>query len=81
VKGITAAEPGGEYRHRPENMLDGNVMSFDDTMTEADFLRPLLDPSEERMLAALQPEPDLDVHGLRASLLTRLVLLFDRQEA
>jgi len=56
-------------------------MSFDDTMTEADFLRPLLDPSEERMLAALQPEPDLDVHGLRASLLTRLVLLFDRQEA
>ena len=60
-------------------MLDGNVMSFDDTMTEADFLRPLLDPSEERMLAALQPEPDLDVHGLRASLLTRLVLLFDQE--
>lgn len=54
-------------------------MSFDDTMTEADFLRPLLDPSEERLLAALQPEPDLEVHGLRASLLTRLVLLFDQE--
>ncbi len=56
-------------------------MSFDDTMTEADFKRPILDPSEERLLAALNREPDLDVQGLRASLLTKLVLLFDRREA
>lgn len=62
-------------------VLDGNVMSFDDTMTEADFKRPILDPSEERLLAALNREPDLDVQGLRASLLTKLVLLFDRREA
>jgi len=56
-------------------------MSFDDTMTEADFKRPILDPTEERLLAVLQREPDLDVHGLRPSLLTKLVLLFDRREA
>ncbi len=54
-------------------------MDFDDTMTEADFRRPLLDASEERYLSAMQAEPDLAVDGLEASLLSRLIGLFQRR--
>jgi len=51
-------------------------MDFDDTQTEADFPRPLLQPSEERMLAMLRNEPDLTVDGLEHSLVSRLINLF-----
>ena len=49
-------------------------MDFDDTMTEADFVRPLLDANEERYVRARR-EPDLAVDGLEASLVTRLLTL------
>jgi hypothetical protein len=51
-------------------------MNFEDTMTEIDFKRPLLDPTEERFIASLQPEPDLAVDGLDASWMSRLLSLF-----
>lgn len=51
-------------------------MDFDDTMTEADFQRPLLDATEERYVAAAVPEPDLAVDGLETSLMSRLFGLF-----
>lgn len=51
-------------------------MNFDDTMTEMDFKRPLLDANEERFAATTYPEPDLSVDGLRASIMSRLLGLF-----
>lgn len=51
-------------------------MDFDDTLTEADFARPILEPNEERMLAMLRSEPDLAVPGLEHSLVSRLLSLF-----
>lgn len=50
-------------------------MDFDDTLTERDFDRPILEPSEERLLAALRPEPDLAVDGLEHSVVSRLLAL------
>jgi hypothetical protein len=49
-------------------------MDFDDTMTETDFVRPLLDANEERFVMSLR-EPDLTVDGLEASLVSRLLTL------
>lgn len=46
------------------------------TMTELEFKRPLLDPSEERLARELQRDSDLRVDGLRNSVLARLVGLF-----
>lgn len=57
------------------------VMAFDDTMTEVHFQHPILHPSEERMLAAVREESDLDVPGLRSSLISRLISLFDERES
>jgi len=51
-------------------------MEFDDTLTEADFVRPILEPGEERLLAMLRSEADLSVDGLEHSLLSRLLSLF-----
>jgi hypothetical protein len=48
------------------------MIDFESTMTEADFARPLLDPAEER-LAREARGVDLEVEGLRSSLLSRLV--------
>jgi hypothetical protein len=56
-------------------------MEFDDTLTEADFRRPLLEPSEERLLAMLRNEPDLAVDGLEHSLVSRLLTLFGGKRA
>lgn len=50
-------------------------MNFESTMTEADFKRPLLEPTEERIARELHPEPDLSVDGLGRSLLSWLVNL------
>jgi hypothetical protein len=49
-------------------------MDFDDTMTEADFVRPLLDAAEERFVTAGR-EPDLAVDGLEATLVSKLLTL------
>lgn len=57
-------------------MTRTRVMEFDDTLTEADFVRPILEPGEERLLAMLRSEADLAVDGLEHSLLWRLLGLF-----
>ncbi len=44
-------------------------VSFEATMTEADFKRPLLDAAEERLARELYREADLSVDGLNNSLL------------
>ena len=51
-------------------------ITFESTMTEADFKQPLLDPVEERLAHESRGgEPDLKVDGLVDSLLGRLLLL------
>jgi hypothetical protein len=44
-------------------------VSFEATMTEADFKRPLLDAAEERLVRELNRDADLHVDGLGKSLL------------
>ena len=46
------------------------AMNFDTTMTEADFKKPLLDATEERMAREIRGEVDLHVEGLRDSILS-----------
>lgn len=48
----------------------------DTTITDFEFKRPLLDPSEERLARDLQRDSDLRVDGLRYSLLGRILSLF-----
>ncbi len=48
----------------------------DTTMTDFEFKRPLLDPSEERLARDLLRDSELRVDGLRFSLLGRLLSLF-----
>jgi hypothetical protein len=45
------------------------------TITEVEFKRPLLDPSEERLARELQRDSNFRVDGLRYSLLGRLLSL------
>ena len=47
-----------------------------DTTATAEFKRPLLDPSEERLARELQGDSQFRVDGLRFSLLGRLLSLF-----
>ena len=47
----------------------------DTTMTEAEYKRPLLDPSEERLARELQRDSDFRVDALRYSVLGRLLSL------
>ena len=49
------------------------AVKFDATMTEADFTKPLLDATEERLAREARGEVDLHVEGLKDSLLSRLV--------
>jgi hypothetical protein len=51
-------------------------ISFEATMTEADFKEPLLDPAEERLAREARGEVDLQVDGLAHSLLGRLLWFF-----
>ncbi|HZL92807.1 MAG TPA: hypothetical protein VFB99_04155 [Vicinamibacterales bacterium] len=51
-------------------------ISFEATMTEADFKKPLLDPAEERLAREARGDVDLQVDGLANSLLGRLVWFF-----
>jgi len=48
----------------------------DKTISDFEFTRPLLDPSEERLARDLQRDSELRVDGLRWSLLGRLLSLF-----
>ncbi len=48
-------------------------MNFDTTMTEADFKKPLLDATEERMAREIRGEVDLNVEGLKDSVLSWLL--------
>ncbi len=50
-------------------------MTFDTTMTEADFKKPLLDATEERLAREARGEVDLHVEGLRDSVFSWLVRL------
>jgi len=47
--------------------------NFERTMTEADFKRPLLDATEERLARELQRDSDFRVDSLNGSLLGRLL--------
>jgi hypothetical protein len=51
------------------------VNDFQETMTEADFKRPLLDAAEEQLAREARGGVDLAVEGLTDSLLSRLVRL------
>ncbi|MEO8463837.1 MAG: hypothetical protein ABI640_00720 [Gammaproteobacteria bacterium] len=48
-------------------------MNFDTTMTDADFKKPLLDPTEERLAREARGGVDLHVEGLRDSVLSWLL--------
>lgn len=51
-------------------------MNFEKTITEADFKRPLLDAHEEKLMRELRGgEADLNVEGLRGSILSSLIAL------
>ena len=49
------------------------AMNFDTTMTEADFKKPLLDATEERLAREARGDVDLHVEGLKDSVLSWLV--------
>jgi hypothetical protein len=49
------------------------AIKFDTTMTEADFKKPLLDATEERLAREARGEIDLNVEGLRDSLFSWLL--------
>ena len=48
-------------------------MNFDTTMTDADFKKPLLDATEERLAREVRGEVDLNVEGLRDSVFSWLL--------
>jgi hypothetical protein len=47
--------------------------NFDTTMTEADFKKPLLDATEERLAREARGDVDLNVEGLKDSVLSWLL--------
>lgn len=51
------------------------AIQFDATITEADFVRPLLEPAEERLAREALGESDLNVEGLTDSLFSKLFRL------
>jgi hypothetical protein len=53
------------------------AMNFDETYSDSDFQRALTDQHAEWLADAHRPEPDLNVDGLRRSLLSRLLAFFD----
>jgi hypothetical protein len=54
-------------------------ITFESTMTEHDFKKPLLDPAEDRLAREARGDVDLKVDGLVDSLFGRLVRLFSGQ--
>jgi hypothetical protein len=51
------------------------AIQFDSTMTEAEFVRPLLDPAEEHLAREARGDTDLRVEGLADSLFSKLFRL------
>ena len=51
------------------------AINFEQTMSEMDFKRSLLDPNEDRLARELRGDSDLDVEGFRFSFLGRLLSL------
>jgi hypothetical protein len=49
------------------------AINFETTMTEADFKKPLLDATEERLAREARGEVDLNVEGLKDSFLSWLL--------
>ncbi len=49
------------------------AIKFDATMTEADFKQPLLDATEERLAREARGAVDLEVEGLKDTLLSWLI--------
>jgi len=49
------------------------AINFDTTMTEADFKKPLLDATEERLAREARGDVDLNVEGLKDSMLSWLL--------
>jgi hypothetical protein len=47
--------------------------NFESTITEADFKRPLLDATEDRLAREMQRDADFRVDSLNGSLLGRLL--------
>jgi len=52
------------------------TFTHDSSTKDAEYKRPLLDPSEERLARELQGDSALRVDGLRYSVLGRLLSLF-----
>lgn len=50
--------------------------NFEATMTEADFKRPLLDATEDKLVREIRGETDLRIDGLKQTLLGRILGLF-----
>jgi hypothetical protein len=74
VNGFTAIGAAAQYRARIFSSRALNmVIDFTATMTEADFKRPLLDATEERLALEARGGVDLAVEGLRDSLFSWLV--------
>lgn len=55
--------------------------AFDQTYTDNDFERNLKRADSEWMAAHARREPDLVVHGLSSSLLSKLLALFTRRRS
>jgi hypothetical protein len=49
------------------------AINFETTMTEADFKKPLLDATEERLAREARGEVDLNVEGLKDSVFSWLL--------
>jgi hypothetical protein len=52
------------------------LAKFENTPKESDFLRPLLDPKEDRLARELQGDSDFSVDALRLSWIGRLLRVF-----
>jgi hypothetical protein len=67
--------PDGTTLAAGSNSERAMQISFERTMTEADYKKPLLDPAEDRLAREARGDADLQVDGLVDSLLGRLLLL------
>ena len=52
------------------------AINFEQTMSEKDFKRSLLEPAEDRLARELRGDSDLYVEGFHLSLLGRFLSLF-----
>jgi hypothetical protein len=55
-----------------------NMPTFDNTYTDAEFKQEILRADNEWMSQHARPEPDLNVDGLKPSLVSRVLGLFGR---